>query len=173
MVNWIDYWILRDRPRRYVVKELVGIKGIKKEIEMINGIKPKITTTTKLGIKPTSFESAMEEFCRKLTENVKPEVDRFNHMHSVTFSVGGGRKYIRVESFQTNINTNHETGEKKLVGGEKGSIHCFVDKLTGDIYKPQTWKAPYTKGNNCVRGNIYDSSTFEKTDLHGGWLYAK
>ena len=74
---------------------------------MINGIKPKITTTTKLGIKPTSFESAMEEFCRKLTENVKPEVDRFNHMHSVTFSEGGVRKYIRVESFQTNWLTEY------------------------------------------------------------------
>jgi len=25
---------------------------------------------------------------------------------------------------------------------------------------------------NAVRGNIYDTSTFEKTDMHGGWLYA-
>jgi hypothetical protein len=24
-----------------------------------------------------------------------------------------------------------------------------------------------------VRGNIYDASSFEKTDLHGGWLYAR
>ena len=29
------------------------------------------------------------------------------------------------------------------------------------------------KGNNCVRGNIYDTTTFEKTDLYGGWLYAR
>ena len=144
-----------------------------KENKMINGIKPKMTTTTELGIKPTSFESAMEEFCRKLTENVKPEVDKFNHMHSVTFGVGGGRKYIRVESFQTNIDTNYETGEKTLVGGKKGSIHCFVEKSTGDIFKPATWRAPFTKGKNCIRGNIYDTSSFQKTDLHGGWLYAR
>ena len=140
---------------------------------MINGIKPKITTTTKLGIKPTSFESAMEEFCRKLTENVKPEVDRFNHMHSVTFNVGGGRKYIKVKSFQTNIDTDYETGKKTLLEDKNGSIHCFVERTTGDIYKPATWRAPYNKGKNCVRGNIYDSSTFEKTDMHGGWLYAR
>ncbi len=31
-----------------------------------------MTTTTKLGIKPTSFDEAMEKFCNKLTENVKP-----------------------------------------------------------------------------------------------------
>ena len=144
---------------------------------MINGIKPTITTTTKLGIKPTSFESAMEAFCERLTENVEPEVDRFNHMHSVRFSVGGCRKYIRVKMFQTNWHTDYNDDgtikSKTLVGGEKGSIHCFVDSTTGDIYKPQTWRAPYLKGNNCVRGNIYDSSSFEKTDMHGGWLYAR
>ena len=97
-------------------------------------------------------------------------------MHSVTFGVGGGRKYIRVEQFQTNWSTDYNddgTTTRTLVGGEKGSIHCFVEKTTGDIYKPVTWKMPYTKGNNAVRGNIYDASSFEKTDLHGGWLYAR
>ena len=141
---------------------------------MINGIKPKMKTTTKLRIKPTSFDEAMMKFCEKLTENVKQEVDRFNHMHSVRFGVGGGRKYIKVESFQKNWQTDYNddgTITKTIVGGEKGSIHCFVEKSTGDIFKPATWKAPFTKGKNCIRGNIYDSSTFEKTDLHGGWLY--
>ena len=140
---------------------------------MINGIKPTMSKTTELRIKPTSFDEAMEAFCTRLEENVKPYVDRFNHMDSVTFRQDGGTKYIKVKSFQVNIDTNHETGVKKLVGGLRGSIHCFVEKSTGDIYKPAGWKSPYTKGNNCVRGNIYDSSTFEKTDLHGGWLYAR
>ena len=140
---------------------------------MINGIKPQMTTTTKLRIKPTSFDEAMNVFCDRLEENCKPYVDKFNHMDSVTFGVDGGVKYIKVKSFQVNIETNHETGVKTLVGGERGSIHCFVEKSTGDIYKPAGWKTPYTKGNNCVRGNIYDKSSFEKTDLHGGWLYAR
>ena len=143
---------------------------------MINGIKPTITTTTKLRIKPTSFNEAMEKFCEKLTENVKPQVDKFSHMHSVTFGVDGGVKYIKVKSYTKNWNTNYNddgTTTKTLVGGDNGSIHCFVEKSTGDIYKPATWKMPYTKGNNAVRGNIYDASSFEKTDLHGGWLYAR
>ena len=140
---------------------------------MINGIKPTIKTTTKLRIKPTSFDEAMNVFCDRLEENCKPYVDSFNHMDSVTFRQDGGMKYIKVKSFQVNIETNHETGVKTLVGGDRGSIHCFVEKTTGDIYKPAGWKTPYTKGNNCVRGNIYDTSTFEKTDLHGGWLYAR
>ena len=147
-----------------------------KEKNMINGIKPKLQTTTKLGIKPTSFDEAMNKFCERLTENVKPEVDKFNHMHSVTFGVGGGRKYIKVKSYTKNWHTDYNddgTTTKTLVGGDNGSIHCFVDRTTGDIYKPATWKMPYTKGNNSIRGNIYDSSSFEKTDMHGGWLYAR
>ncbi len=197
MVNWDNYRIFDNRPRRYVVKELVGIKRVKKEIEimcgpgmemlelmemykdeqkenkMINGIKPKITTCTKLGIKPTSFDEAMTNFCNQLTENSIPEVERFDFMKSVTFKACGGRKYIKVKYFTDKFETNWETMEKKILVDKNGSIHCFVDSTTGDIYKPQTWRAPYTKGNNAVRGNIYDSSSFEKTDMHGGWLYAK
>ena len=143
---------------------------------MINGIKPKMTTTTKLGIKPTSFDEAMEVFCKRLEENVKAYVDTFDYMESVEFRPDGGMKYIKVKQFQKNWKTDYNddgTKTKTLIGGDSGAIHCFVEKTTGDIYKPAGWKAPYTKGNNCVRGNIYDSSTFEKTDMHGGWLYAR
>ena len=140
---------------------------------MINGIKPTLTTTTKLGIKPTSFDEAMVKFCDKLTENSKPEVDRFNFMKSVTYKPCGGVKYIKVKYFTDRIETDYETMEKKILVDKKGSIHCFVEKTTGDIFKPAGYKAPYTKGNNAVRGNIYDTSSFQKTDMHGGWLYAK
>ena len=140
---------------------------------MINGIKPKMTTTTKLRIKPTSFDEAMNQFCEKLTENCQDYVEKFNHMDSVQFKACGGRKYIKVKSFTTNINTDYETGKKTLMKDTNGSIHCFVERTTGDIFKPATWKAPYNKGKNCVRGNIYDASSFQKTDMHGGWLYAR
>ena len=140
---------------------------------MINGIKPTLQTTTKLRIKPTSFDEAMNVFCEKLEQDAQEYIERFDFMDSVTFKACGGRKYIKVKSFQTNINTDYETGEKTLMEDTKGSIHCFVEKTTGDIFKPAGYKAPYTKGNNAVRGNIYDKSSFQKTDMHGGWLYAK
>ena len=140
---------------------------------MINGIKPTLTTTTKLGIKPTSFSDAMDKFCSKLTENVQHEVARFNHMDKVTYKPDGGRKFIKVKYYTDRIETDYETNTTKLLKDERGSIHCFVEKTTGDIYKPATWRAPFTKGKNCVRGNIYDKSTFSKTDLHRGWLYAR
>jgi len=143
---------------------------------MINGIKPQMSTTTKLGIKPTSFDDAMEVFCKRLEKNCKAYVDTFDYMESVEFRPDGGMKYIKVKQFQKNWHTNYNddgTKTKYLVGGDSGASHCFVEKQTGDIFKPAGWKSPYLKGMNAVRGNIYDASTFEKTDMHGGWLYAR
>ena len=82
---------------------------------MINGIKPKLKTTTKLRIKPTSFDEAMNQFCEKLTENCQDYIERFNHMDSVEFKPCGGRKYIKVKCFQPNIDTDYETVEKTLL----------------------------------------------------------
>ena len=140
---------------------------------MINGIKPAMKTTTKLRIKPTSFKEAMDVFCKKLGKDAQEYINRFNHMDSVIFKPCGGVKYIKVKYFQTNIETDYETGKKTLLEDKNGSIHCFVERTTGDIFKPAGYKAPYLKGMNAVRGNIYDSSSFEKTDMHGGWLYAR
>ena len=130
-------------------------------------------TTTKLRIKPTSFDEAMNVFCEKLEQDAQEYIKRFTFTDSVTFKACGGRKYIKVKYFTTNVDTNYETGEKTLVEDKNGSIHCFVEKQTGDIFKPAGWKAPYLKENNAVRGNIYDKSSFQKTDMHGGWLYAR
>ena len=136
---------------------------------MINGIKPTITTTTKLGIKPTSFDGAMLKFCNRLKENCQDYIDGFNHMKSVKFGTDGGVKYIKVKSYTDRIDTDWETGMKTIIHDERGSIHCFVEKTTGDIYKPAGWRAPYTKGNNAVRGNIYDKSTFKNKGMQSGW----
>ena len=77
---------------------------------MINGIKPQMSKTTELRIKPTSFDEAMNVFCDKLEENVKPYGAKFNHLDSVTFRADGGVKYIKVKSFQVNVETDYETG---------------------------------------------------------------
>ena len=139
---------------------------------MINAIKPEITKKTLLDSK-APFGEAMDKFLNKLTENGREYIKRYNLIDDVVFKIDGGRKFLKVKYFETKVSTDYETGEKTIVKDTRGSIHCFVDKNTGDIYKAATWKAPYTKGNNAVRGSIYDESCYENTDLHGGWLYAK
>ena len=140
---------------------------------MINGIKPNIKPKTLLNSK-TPFGEAMDNFLAKLTENGKEYIKRYSLIDDVVFKTDGGTKYIKIKYFETKVNNDYSDDGTKtttLVKDTQGSIHCFVDKNTGNIYKPAGWRAPYLKGNNAVRGSIYDKSTFEKTDLHGGWLY--
>jgi hypothetical protein len=52
-------------------------------------------------------------------------------------------------------------------GQSGGSMHCFINTETGDIYKPASYKAP-AKG---VRASIFDPKTYQHADPNGGWLY--
>jgi len=108
----------------------------------------------------TEFNTAMFDFCKKLTEDAMERYKSFDHIKSIVFKTDGGRKYIKVKGFETNEH-----------GTDNGRICCFVESETGNIYKAATWRAPYTKGENAVRGNIFNKSTFKKTDPYGGWLY--
>ena len=47
-------------------------------------------------------------------------------------------------------------------GGQR-SVWCFVDKTTGDIFKPATWKAPAKHS----RGNITKPETYQGYDWTG------
>jgi len=128
---------------------------------MINNIQPTVIDKTK-------FNDAMYEFCKKLTFNSHIYYKTHDMDYRPVYKSAGGRKFVRVKSFETA--TSRRNGSL-IDGTDKGSIHCFVNSENGDIYKPATWRAPYTKGNNAVRGNIFDPTTFENTDPHGGWLY--
>ena len=71
-----------------------------------------------------------------------------------------------------------ETGKKyhKVImvdGNGSRSVHCFVDKQTGQIYKSASWKAP-AKGVRYDLRVITDREwLLENADWSGGYLYAR
>ncbi len=71
-----------------------------------------------------------------------------------------------------------ETGKKyhKVIfvdGGGGRSVHCFIDKNTGEVYKSATWKSP-AKGVRYDLRLIKDREyVLENCDWSGGYLYAK
>ena len=71
-----------------------------------------------------------------------------------------------------------ETGKKyhKVIfvdGGGSRSVHAFVDKKTGELYKSASWKSP-AKGVRYDLRLIADREyLLEKADWSGGYLYAK
>jgi hypothetical protein len=76
------------------------------------------------------------------------------------FKMTTGNKYIKVISY---VKPKYEGAF-----GQQ-SVHAFIDKKTGDIYKPASWNAPAKH----VRFNIYNDIDLllEKADRHGGYLY--
>jgi len=71
-----------------------------------------------------------------------------------------------------------ESGKKyhKLImvdGGGSRSVHAFVDKKTGEVYKSASWKAP-AKGVRYDLRLIKDREwLLENVDWSGGYLYAR
>ena len=88
------------------------------------------------------------------------------------------RKIDELKSGKTDIDYTIETGKKyhKVVmidGGGSRSVHCFIDKNTGEMYKSQSWKSP-AKGVRYDLRLIKDREyVLENASWCGGYLYAK
>ena len=70
-----------------------------------------------------------------------------------------------------------ETGRKyhKIIMNAAGSrsVHCFIDKKTGEVYKSSSWKSP-AKGVRYDLRLIADREwLLEHATWHGDYLYAK
>ena len=88
------------------------------------------------------------------------------------------RKIDELKSGKCDIDYTIETGKKyhKVIlvnGGGSRSVHCFIDKNTGELYKSQSWKSP-AKGVRFDLRLIKDREwLFENADWSGGYTYAK
>jgi len=76
------------------------------------------------------------------------------------FLITPGKKYYKIVMYGT---------YKGCVESPGGSVHAFVDKKTGSVYKPAGWAQP-AKG---ARYNLTsDMETLKvKANWHGGYLY--
>ena len=71
-----------------------------------------------------------------------------------------------------------ESGKKyhKVVmvdGGSSRSVHCFIDKNTGELYKSSSWKSPAKGVRYDLRLIEQREYVLENCDWAGGYLYAK
>jgi hypothetical protein len=88
------------------------------------------------------------------------------------------QKIDELKSGKCDIDYQVETGKKyhKVIfvdGGGHRSVHCFIDKNTGEIYKSSSWKSP-AKGVRYDLRLIQDREyLLENADWSGSYLYAK
>ena len=88
------------------------------------------------------------------------------------------RRIDELKAGDCSIDYQVETGKKyhKVVfidGGGSRSVHAFVDKQTGEVYKSASWKAP-AKGVRYDLRLIADREyLLQNADWSGGYLYAR
>tara|TARA_R100001463_G_scaffold107473_1_gene162054 strand:+ start:708 stop:1121 length:414 start_codon:yes stop_codon:yes gene_type:complete len=72
------------------------------------------------------------------------------------FVIESGRKYLKI-----------------VMVNNQRSVHAFIDKKTGEVYKAAGWKSPAKH----VRGQLLDSASrediLERCDWAGGYLYMR
>ena len=93
---------------------------------------------------------AINEFTDKLREMIHAYIKEHypgnleNQPHNYEVKAEQGRKYVKIFSGM--------------------SVYCFIDKLTGDIWKPKDWRGPI---KNVKRGNIHDENPLAWCGPHG------
>ena len=127
-----------------------------------------------------------QTYCESLTENYKQhsismhqnftsewskeQLDAINNgtANLTNFVIKNGRKYYKI--MQREFDTFQDRNEWR-----EGSVHAFVDKNTGEVYKPASYNSPakYVRFDMRIinqRERLHDP-TF--TGWAGGYLYIR
>ena len=82
------------------------------------------------------------KYCLMLCDALQADYQsKYNRGSNYTFALdSSGRRYHKVFMYRD---------------GQRDSIHAFIDKKTGDVFKPAGWSAPAKH----VRGSIFSSKS--------------
>ena len=138
------------------------------------------------------IKSYTQDYCKAITENYKiyhtdsmermaasdpdssypsDELKRIQNgtANLMKFEIREGKKYYKI--VQVEFDTFQGRNEYR-----DRSVHSFVDKNTGNVYKPASWKAPHTKH---VRFTFQEPKDIRflleprNVDWAGGYLYLR
>ena len=134
------------------------------------------------------IKSYTEEYCKAITENYReyhirtlkgnlsgnyPEYARqqLDEIENGTanlmkFEIREGKKYYKI------VQVEYDTFQNRNEYRDR-SVHSFVDKNTGNVYKAASWKAPAKH----IRYNLLNETSrlmcYNRADWSGGYLYMR
>ena len=84
------------------------------------------------------------------------------------FRIQSGKKYYKI--IQQDFDTFQDRNEYR-----DGSVHAFVDKKTGEVYKPASWKSPakYVRYDMRIIKHREFLHNPNNVDWAGGYLYLR
>ena len=132
-----------------------------------------------------------DEYCKALTENYKQETIESYERHISTGDSAEyyGERLLEILQGKANLRRYRYTEGKKyfkVVAEEfdtfqdrnvwkDTTVHAFVDKVTGEVYKPAGWAKPakhvrYDLRKDLDRLKLHDPN---RIDWAGGYLYLR
>ena len=105
---------------------------------------------------PLSLTARIEMWVMDLVDALEANYDRRypNSSDPVRFSTESGRKYQKIMQ-------NH------------GGVHAFIDKKTGEVYKPASWRGPAKGVRYDLRIINQREECLARADWAGGYLYLR
>ena len=102
-----------------------------------------------------------QDVCHALKKQLDQRFPTLTSDYDFRYSVH--KRYIKIEEF-----TNRKAGSNEF---ESRSVHAFIDKHNGNMYKPASWRGPA----KYARYNLLDDESYKeclsKADHCGGYLY--
>ena len=109
----------------------------------------------------------------KYPEYARKQLDEIENgtANLMWFKVKTGKKYYKV------VQQEFETWEGSKYYGQyrDGSVHAFVDKKTGQVYKPASWQAPakHVRFDLRIIREREFLFNYKNVDWAGGYLYLR
>ena len=112
---------------------------------------------------PERVKEWTQKYCDSLLENYRLQYP--DSSSDRKYEIKSGRKYHKVVA--SDLQTN---GERWSQG-----VHAFVDKNTGEVYKPASWKSPaqYVRFDMRIINQREQLHNPRFTDWAGGHLYLR
>ena len=95
----------------------------------------------------------------------------FTHNPGSTAVTEDASRYVRIYLVERQWvdYADHSKGELPVTTASRKQVHTFIDKITGDILKPASWKTPAKQ----KRGNLFDAHNGLATADHYGPGYLR
>ena len=139
-----------------------------------------------------NIEEYAQTLCETLEENFKQDsLDSYRRMQMEQYSIYAaqrieeiengtanlykyivkkGRKYLKIVNQQFDDMGPNPTNQYR-----DGSVHAFIDRETGDVYKPASWNKPakHVRYNLLERKDREFLFDYKNVGWAGGYLYMR
>ena len=104
-------------------------------------------------VKMKTIQERVLEWTNELCVHLQADYDRNAYSGRYTFEIQTGRKYHKIIA--------------------DNSVHAFVDKNTGEVYKPASWRAPAKHVRYDLRIIQERMACYNRAAWAGGYLYMR